>query len=70
MEQFIVGDITNHSIGDAHCPVCAEDFPEACGCGGFVHASVLEAEDPADNPLITTRCDQCGRCDEDLAEAV
>ena len=34
-------------------------------------AKVFEAKRrPADNPLITTRCDQCGRSDEDLAEAV
>jgi len=70
MEEFVVGEIVNHQVGDAHCPACAEDFPEPCGCGGLVHASVLEVEDPDDNPLITTRCDQCGRSDEDLAEAV
>jgi hypothetical protein len=33
-----------------------------------VHATALE--DPDTNPVITTRCDQCGRSDEDLAEAV
>jgi len=70
MEPFIVGENETHRAGDAHCAACAEDFPEPCQCGGLVHASVLEAMDPDDAPLITTRCDQCGRSDEDLAEAV
>jgi hypothetical protein len=68
MEQFAVGDDANHRVGIAHCPACAEDFPEPCRCGGLVHATALE--DPDTNPVITTRCDQCGRSDEDLAEAV
>ncbi len=71
MEEFVVGEDVNHRVGNAHCPACVEDFPEPCRCGGLVHATALELlEDPAANPLITTRCDQCGRSDEDLAEAV
>ena len=70
MEQFVVGEVSSHRVGDAHCPECAEDFPEPCACGGFVHASVLELEAKDDDPVITTRCDQCGRSDEDLAETV
>jgi hypothetical protein len=70
MEEFVVGQASNHRVGDANCPECVEDFPEPCTCGGFVHAAVLELEAPDDEPVITTRCDQCGRSDEDLAEAV
>jgi len=70
MEHFIVGDDSNHRVGEAQCPACGEDFPEPCGCGGLVHATVLARGEPDDNPVITTRCDQCGRSDEDLAEAV
>jgi hypothetical protein len=68
MDQIGIG--ADHQVGDAHCPACVEDFPEPCQCGGFVHATALEAGDPDDTPLITTCCDQCGRSDEDLAEAV
>jgi hypothetical protein len=35
-----------------------------------VHASLGEEEDLEGNALMSTRCDQCGRTDEDLAEAV
>ena len=71
MEQFAVGEDLTHLVGNAHCPACVEDFPEPCRCGGLVHATALDLlEDPDTNPVITTRCDQCGLSDEDLAEAV
>ena len=70
MEPFVVGQDVNHRVGDARCPACVEDFPEPCGCGGLVHATPFELEDPDIVPEITTRCDRCGRSDEDLAEAV
>jgi hypothetical protein len=70
MESFIVGEDVNHRPGDANCQACAEDFPEPCPCGGFVHATAIELEEPEGEPVLTTRCDQCGRSDEDLAEAV
>jgi hypothetical protein len=70
MEPFVVGEDVNHRTGDATCPACVEDFPEPCSCGGLVHATALELEEPEGEPVLTTRCDQCGRSDEDLAEAI
>jgi hypothetical protein len=35
-----------------------------------VHATALALEEPDGDPVLTTRCDHCGRSDEDLAEAV
>jgi hypothetical protein len=70
MEQFVVGENINHRAGDRGCRACAEDFPEPCRCGGLVHATALALEEPDGDPVLTTRCDHCGRSDEDLAEAV
>lgn len=70
MDMFAVGEDVNHRRGDARCPACAAQYPEPCRCGGLVHASAGDAEDLDGNPLLSTRCDHCGRSDEDLAEAV
>jgi hypothetical protein len=70
MEKFSIGDDVSHRVGDAQCSACATEFPEPCRCGGLVHASLGEEEDLEGNALMSTRCDQCGRTDEDLAEAV
>jgi hypothetical protein len=70
MESFAIGDDLSHRVGDRECPGCAQDFPEPCRCGGLVHASVTDVEDLEGNPVLATRCDRCGRSDEDLAEAV
>lgn len=70
MEMFEVGEDLTHRKGDRRCPACAPELPEPCRCGGLVHASAGADEDPDGNPLVSTRCDQCGRSDEDLAEAV
>jgi hypothetical protein len=70
METFSMGDDLIHRRGDAECPGCAAEFPEPCRCGGLVHAAAGEQEDADGNFLLSTRCDRCGRSDEDLAEAV
>jgi len=70
MELFEVGDVMSHRKGDRRCPACAAEFPERCRCGGLVHASAGPEDDPDGNPLMSTRCDECGRSDEDLAQAV
>jgi hypothetical protein len=70
METFAIGDDRGHRVGDGRCAACAAEFPEPCQCGGLVHAASGEAEDLDGNPILSTRCDQCGRSDEDLAEAV
>ena len=66
MRMFTLGDTVNHRAGDHACPVCAEDYPEPCRCGGLMHASDTAEADPDGNLLRVTLCDQCGRSEEDL----
>ena len=64
-ELFAIGDETAHVVGDAGCPQCLEGYPEACPCGGLIHAASGEPDERgAEWPL--TRCDQCGRSEEEL----
>jgi hypothetical protein len=70
METFSMGDDVTHRRGDAQCPGCAAQFPEPCRCGGLVHAAGGQEEDADGNAVLSTCCDQCGRSEEDLAEAV
>jgi hypothetical protein len=65
---FTLGEDTNHQVGDHACPVCAEEYPEPCRCGGLVHAAVTREEDPDGNPLLVTACDVCGRSEDQLDE--
>jgi hypothetical protein len=69
MKLFEVGEVVNHRIGDAQCPECSEDYPEPCRCGGLMHASETAEEDPDGNIVLVTLCDQCGRNEDQLAEA-
>ena len=66
MKLFEVGEVVNHHVGDVHCPECSEDYPEACRCGGLMHASDTDDEDPDGNVVIVTLCDQCGRTEDQL----
>jgi hypothetical protein len=60
-----IGDETTHVIGDGNCPECLDEYPEACPCGGLMHAARGETDaDGTEWPV--TRCDQCGRSEEDL----
>ena len=70
MEQFAIGDDVGHRVGDRRCPACAAEFPEPCRCGGLLHAATDVEQDDAGNLVLSTRCDQCGRSEGDLAEAV
>ena len=70
MKLFTVGTAVNHHVGDAQGPECWELYPEPCRCGGLMHAATGEEEDLDGSAVVSTRCDQCGRSDEDLAEAV
>ena len=54
-----------HHAGDPVCPGCAEEYPERCLCGGYVHASEVPAGDDAEVALLTL-CDRCGRAEDDL----
>jgi hypothetical protein len=62
---FTIADETMHVVGHPACPECLEEYPEKCPCGGLIHAARGEQDlDGADWPL--TRCDRCGRSEEDL----
>jgi len=64
-QLFTIGDEPTHVIGDAKCPECQEEYPEPCPCGGLIHAASGE-EDQGGTEWPTTRCDQCGRSEEEL----
>jgi hypothetical protein len=62
---FVIGDESTHVVADARCPECLEEYPKTCLCGGLMHAASGEADEGgADWPA--TRCDQCGRSEEEL----
>ena len=67
MKLFAVVEDATHHVGDPRCPSCAEEYPEPCRCGGLIHAV---AEDVAEEGEITlvTRCDSCGRSEDDLED--
>ena len=69
MKLFEVGEVVNHRVGDPQCPECPEEYPEPCRCGGLMHASETAEEDRDGNVVIVTLCDQCGRNEDQLAEA-
>lgn len=66
MMLFQVGEEKNHRKGDRRCPECPEEFPEPCRCGGLMHAAVSETPDADDGVLLITRCDSCGRSEDQL----
>jgi hypothetical protein len=68
MTLFTVGEVVGHRVGDARCPECSEDYPERCRCGGLMHASDTEQQDPDGNILLVTLCDSCGRNEDQLDE--
>jgi hypothetical protein len=64
---FTVGEEPGHHVADRACPLCLEGYPEPCPCGGLIHAAgVLGVEDEDDEGPPTTRCDRCGRSEDDL----
>ncbi|HEY7040364.1 MAG TPA: hypothetical protein VID28_16000 [Methylomirabilota bacterium] len=65
LKPFRIGDETTHIAGDTKCPECLEGYPDLCPCGGLIHAATGEPDDTgADWPV--TRCDRCGRAEEEL----
>jgi hypothetical protein len=68
MALFTVADEPNHHVGDRECAECWEAYPTPCRCGGLMHAAGGEAEDEDGNVWLTTKCDQCGRSEEQLEE--
>jgi len=45
-----------------------EEYPEPCRCGGLMHAAGGAEKDTDGNVLLTTRCDRCGRSEDELDE--
>jgi hypothetical protein len=67
MRLLTVGEETGHHVGDPQCPECVEEYPERCRCQGLIHAAE-GMEDEGGEVLIVTKCDVCGRSEEELAE--
>lgn len=67
MALFQVGEEMNHRVGDGRCAECPEGYPEPCRCGGLMHAAVGEPID-AEEVVLVTRCDSCGRSEDQLDE--
>jgi len=63
--MFAIGDEMTHIVGDAECPECLEEYPESCPCGGLMHAASGE-QDTEGTEWPATRCDVCGRSEEEL----
>ena len=62
---FTVGEEVTHLADDPQCPECLEEYPETCTCGGLIHAASGEEDaEGVESPL--TKCDRCGRSEEDL----
>ena len=66
MALFAVGQEENHHVGNAKCPECYEEYPEPCPCGGLMHAAGGGDQDGDGNVELTTRCDRCGRSEDQL----
>jgi hypothetical protein len=66
METFTIRGETSHRIGDHACPMCPENYPEPCGCGALMHAEAGAEQDIEGNDVLDTRCERCGRAEDDL----
>ena len=67
MRLLTIAEVVHH-VADPACPGCHEEYPEACRCGGLVHATVTTEQDPDGNLTLITQCDRCGRSEDELAE--
>jgi hypothetical protein len=63
MADLILGDEA-HSAGDPQCAMCLDEYPEPCACGGLIHGA--PQDDGENEVIVVTRCDGCGRNEEDL----
>jgi hypothetical protein len=68
MPFFAVEEEAIHHVGDTQCPACLEEYPEACRCGGLIHAESGGPEAEDGSVWLRTRCDQCRRSQEDIEE--
>jgi hypothetical protein len=65
MAVFTINAETVHTVGDHTCPECADEYPEPCPCGGLIHAEPADELDADGAPVLVTRCDSCGRSEDD-----
>ena len=63
MADLKLGDEV-HSAGDPECAMCLDEYPEPCACGGLIHGA--PQDDGENEVIVVTRCDSCGRSEEDL----
>jgi hypothetical protein len=63
---FHVGEEAGHHVGDPQCPLCLEEYPARCRCGGLMHATGGTQEDEGGALLLITRCDGCGRSEDEV----
>ena len=68
MTLFTVGEEVNHHVGDLQCAECWEEYPEPCACGGLIHAAGLAEEGEDGTVSLATKCDHCGRSEDEVAE--
>ena len=68
MDMFTISAEIAHHVGDHACPMCLEDYPEPCPCGGLMHAEAGEGQDADGNYAVMTRCDRCSRSEDQLDE--
>jgi hypothetical protein len=68
MRYFTIAEQDTHHAGDLECPGCAEQYPERCVCGGVIHAEPAGPEDEGGEVWLVTRCDECGRSEDEIGE--
>jgi hypothetical protein len=66
-KMFAVNEEVDHHVGDAQCPACADEYPEPCPCAGLMHGVVTD-DTHEGKTWATTKCDRCGRSEEDVEE--
>jgi hypothetical protein len=66
-KMFAVNEEVDHHVGDATCPACSDEYPEPCPCAGLMHGVVTD-DTREGKAWATTKCDRCGRSEEDIEE--
>jgi hypothetical protein len=68
MDYFVIVGPEAHQQGRVDCPACVEQYPTRCPCQGFMHAESVGDEGPDGDVAVATRCDMCGRSQDEVAE--
>jgi hypothetical protein len=66
-KMFAVNEEADHHVADPACAACSDEYPEPCPCGGLMHG-VATDDTREGTAWATTKCDQCGRSEEDVEE--